>query len=351
MDALRLAAAAYGHKLRRIVTEARSDSVEAERNRAGFYERVWREAAEALGAVAEPLGSGVFEMIRGDVRVRVCGNESPIDNGVTLRIAGDKPLVHRMLQRIDVPVPRHVTCTTATVAKAFRFATELGGAVVIKPALGTGGGVGVTANVRGRGAMLRALAWARSYCADMMVEEQVEGELYRLLYFEGEMIDCVVRRAPTVVGDGRANIAELVRRENKARAAQGATLAQGLLWMDQDLHRELARQGLSPRSIPAQGARVRVKRVVNDNRGEDNETAELCPAIVEAGQRALRAVGARLAGIDVITTDPTRPLTETGGAVIEINTTPGYYYHYHKKDGRVPVAQLVLEKAFDEARR
>jgi cyanophycin synthetase len=351
MDGLRLAAAAYGHKLRRIVTEARSDSVEAERNRAAFYERVWREAADELGAVAEPLGSGVFEMARGNVRVRVCANESPLDNGVTLRIAGDKPLVHRMLMRAGIPVPRHAACTAATLGDAFRFAAELGGPVVVKPAFGTGGGVGVTANVRGRPSVLRALAWARSYCASMLVEEQMEGEIYRLLYFDGVLIDCVVRRAPVVTGDGRANIAELVRRENQARAAQGATLAQGLLWMDQDLHRELARQGMSPRSVPPEGMRVRVKRVVNDNRGEDNETAELCPAIVEAGQRAVQAVGARLAGIDVITADPTRPLEETGGAVIEINTTPGFYYHYHKKDGRVPVARLVLEKAFDDAGR
>ena len=40
----------------------------------------------------------------------------------------------------------------------------------------------------------------------------------------------------------------------------------------------------------------------------------------------------------MITPDPSVPLAEAGGAVIEVNTTPGYYYHYYKREGRVPVA-------------
>ena len=30
--------------------------------------------------------------------------------------------------------------------------------------------------------------------------------------------------------------------------------------------------------------------------------------------------------------------------IIEVNTTPGYYYHYYKREGRVPVATLILER-------
>ena len=38
------------------------------------------------------------------------------------------------------------------------------------------------------------------------------------------------------------------------------------------------------------------------------------------------------------------PLAESGGAVIEVNTTPGFHYHYHKNDGSFPVAVRVLEQ-------
>jgi cyanophycin synthetase len=128
-------------------------------------------------------------------------------------------------------------------------------------------------------------------------------------------------------------------------------MAQGLLWADQDLRRELAAQGLTLRSVPEAGRRIRVKRVINDNRAEDNETASLCPAAVESGRRAVAEIGLRLAGVDVITPDPSLPLDEARGAVIEVNATPGFYYHYHKKEGRLPVARHVLERALADSRR
>lgn len=340
-----LTAAAYAHKFTRRLAEARAEARGMEAARDAFYERVWRAAAEEAGCAIAPLGDGLFEIGSGNRLVRVCNNQSPFDSGITLRVAGDKPLVHRLLARAGVPVPRHVVCTLDERDKAFAFAREIGGPVVVKPASGTGGGVGITANVRGRAALLRAMILARSFHRRVLIEEQLAGDTYRLLYLDGELLDCVVRRPPTLVGDGRSTIARLIQAENEHRAQSGAQAAQGLLWADQDLRRELASQGLSLRSVPEAGRRIRAKRVINDNRGEDNETASLCPAAIEAARRAVAELGARLAGVDVITPDPDRPLDEARGAVIEVNTTPGFYYHYHKKGGPFPVARHVLERA------
>jgi hypothetical protein len=48
--------------------------------------------------------------------------------------------------------------------------------------------------------------------------------------------------------------------------------------------------------------------------------------------------------VDIITTDPTRPLAATGGVILEVNAPPNFYYHYHKRDGAVPVALHVLRR-------
>jgi hypothetical protein len=73
----------------------------------------------------------------------------------------------------------------------------------------------------------------------------------------------------------------------------------------------------------------------------------LCPAIIDAGQRAIRALGSRFAGIDLVTRDPARPLEETGGVFIEVNGTPNLYYHYNKSDGVYPAAAEVLRRVLD----
>jgi cyanophycin synthetase len=94
-----------------------------------------------------------------------------------------------------------------------------------------------------------------------------------------------------------------------------------------------------------------VKRVVNDNIGAENETAtdRLCDAVIDAGRTVANLLGLRLVGIDIITTDPSLPLHATGGAVIDVNGAPGFYYHYHKNDGRVPLASHILRGLFDYA--
>src|SRR5439155_20911874 len=86
----------------------------------------------------------------------------------------------------------------------------------------------------------------------------------------------------------------------------------------------------------------------NDNRIEDTETIRegLAPALVDASRRAASAVGLRVAGVDVITPDASKPLEEAGGVVAEVNGTPGIHHHYHVADAAnaTPVAVPILER-------
>jgi cyanophycin synthetase len=206
----------------------------------------------------------------------------------------------------------------------------------------------VTTGVRSRWQLARAAAAAGVYCEKILIERQVVGDNYRLLYLDGELLDAFVRRPPTVVGDGRLSIARLIRATNRERLRRGAAASQTLLTVDLDARRTLAKQGLSLRSVAAAGQRVSVKTVVNENRGDDNAPAEhlLCPSIVEAGALAVRALGARLAGVDVITPDPARSLASAGGVILEVNAPPNYYYHYQQPGGGCPVALHVLKRLF-----
>jgi cyanophycin synthetase len=155
----------------------------------------------------------------------------------------------------------------------------------------------------------------------------------------------VLRKPPTVIGDGRATVRSLVDRANEARLAMGASSAQFLLTIDLDMRNTLAAQGLALSSIPAAGELVTLKTAVNENGGLDNETAteSICESIVADGARAAAAVASRLAGVDVITNDATIPLAESGGVICEVNTTPGLYYHYHKADVPTAVGVPILE--------
>jgi D-alanine-D-alanine ligase-like ATP-grasp enzyme len=97
-------------------------------------------------------------------------------------------------------------------------------------------------------------------------------------------------------------------------------------------------------SVPKEGSSVALKAVINDNSQHDNVSAKhlLCKSIIEDGAAAAAAIGVRLAGIDVITPDPNVPLAQSGGVILEVNTTPSYHHHYYKRDGSYPVAVHLL---------
>lgn len=314
--------------------------------RARFYRSAWADAAASVGATVEELRDGLLDIRHGDLLLRVRDNLTSLDDPVTLAVAGDKPLVYRLLAARGLPVARHTVCHYDDLAAASVFAAGLGAPCVVKPALDSAAGAGVTTGVAGEAHLARAMARAGAWSDDVVVEEQAAGGNYRLLYLDGELLDAVLRGPPRVRGDGRSSIAQLVAADNADRARRGTDAAQSLVHADRDLKSTLSRQGLGLRSVPAAGDWVQVKTVVNDNRREDNQAAaaRLCGSLVEAGAAAAAAVGARLAGVDIITRDPGVSLAESGGVVLEVNTTPGYYYHYLRRGDGAPVATMILQR-------
>ena len=214
------------------------------KGRAEFYRSLWKEAAESCGGTARPLGGAVLEIRCRGVRVLVSDTLTSLDDPVTLRIAGNKPLVHELLGQRGIPVPRHVTCRFDDLDAAWCFASEHVGPVVVKPAWGTGAGEGITAAVSRRSDLAGAMARAGVYCADVVIEEQIEGDNYRLLYLDRELLDAVRRAAPSVRADGSSTIRQLIAAEIEDRRRGGMEVAQSLIDVDPEVRRALRAQGM-----------------------------------------------------------------------------------------------------------
>ncbi|HEY8665806.1 MAG TPA: hypothetical protein VIL86_04030 [Tepidisphaeraceae bacterium] len=318
----------------------------AGRHHEAFYVRTWHEAAAEIGASCRQLDGSIHEIELDGVRTLVTENVTAIDDPVMLLVLHDKPLTHRILQAEGLSVPKHAAFGLGDLQAALQFLQQTDRDCVVKPANGTGGGRGVTTGIRTRWQLACAAAAAACYSDELMIEEQIEGTNYRLLYLDGQLLDSFSRKPPAVAGDGASSIAALVRKHNDERLKSGSGMSQVLLSVDLDMRRTLARQGLSLRSVPPAGREITLKTVINENCGADNTTATkvLHPSIIEDGARAARALGARFAGVDMVIDDPTVPLAESGGVILEVNGTPNLYYHYNKKDGAFPVAVHLLRR-------
>jgi cyanophycin synthetase len=321
----------------------------ADRQLSSFYERVWREAAGQIGATVVDLGHNVLEIRFGDRWTRVRHNCSAIDDLAAHHIVRTKGLMHELLMSHGLPTPRHLEFSPGDLKEAAAFLERAQGPCVIKPACGTGGGLGVVTGIRTHWQLAMA-AWKASRWGDHpIIEEQVPGENYRLLFLDGKLIDVVKREPPSVVADGVGTIKQLIEKVNRERLGQLTAVSHSQIGIDLDVETTLQRQGLALRSIPPQGTKVQLKTVINDNSSHENVTAtgELCAEILEEAARAARLSGLRLAGVDIICADPSRSLRDGGGVILEVNSPPGYFWHYHKRDGSFPVALHVLRALFE----
>lgn len=336
--------------LRQAFKRRREEATVAERPAGGMrpgYREIWLDAARDLGAEATELGDGFMELRRGDTSVLVWNSWVPLDDAVTLRLAEDKILSRAKLEAAGLPVPEHALFELADLSPALDFLEARSSSCMVKPA-DSSGGSGATSGVREANGLLRACLRAARIGKKMLIETQVPGDLYRLLFLEGEFVDAVRRLPPRVTGDGRATIAELVAAENERRREVGAAQRMGLLRLDLDSLLTLEQAGLNPRSILGPGERLAVKTVVNQNSAEDNANVrdEVGESLVVDARAAVRALGVRLAGVDLITPDPSVSLKTAKGAILEVNGTPGLHYHYDvsNPEHAVPVAVPILER-------
>jgi len=311
------------------------------------YRRIWAQAAADLGAQLSELPDGRLQVRRGEVIVAFDRRRVAIDDPEVYRRLSDKVSAGRLLARAGVPVPACADFDPDDLAPALDFLATRGAPAVVKP-VGTGGGKGVTTGVSNCRQLERAARTAARHSARVLIETQAEGDVYRFLVLDGHVLDVVRRRPPHLTGDGRSSVRRLIAAENRRRLAAGGSAGWAVLKADLDSRITLERQNLDLRSVPPAGAIFQVKTVNNQARAQESVTvtepmsSELEVSVVAAAD----AIGLRLAGVDVMTTDLTRPLEGSGGVVLEVNRDPGLHHHYHVADPAraTRVATPILER-------
>ena len=351
LDVARSTGLGYARLRRSEAAELRAQGREP---RDSVYREIWEDACREVGAEYEQLSEEFAEMRRDGVRTRVRRQGTELDAEVTLELASHKGLVHGFLTGAGIPVPDHRAFRYRDLDAGLDFLRAAGGACVVKPGSGSGGGWGLAGNVRTPEQLARAVMNASRYSDEILIERQVEGDLHRILVLDGEVIDVVRRRSPTVEGDGRSTVAELIAAENRRRLDARGHAGLWPLRVDHDCLFALEARGQTLGAVPPSGALVTVKHVTNENRLEDNETvrSEIGAGVREESRKAAELVGLRCAGLDVIATDLSRSLAESGGVVLEVNGAPGLSHHYHVADRAqaTPVAVPILEKLLSRPR-
>ena len=179
---------------------------------------------------------------------------------------------------------------------------------------------------------------ASLFADELLLERMIFGETCRLLWLGGELIHAVRRRGVRITGDGRSTIGQLLARKGLGQVpfdliAQMTLEAQGL---SRDAVPENGREILV-RSLPAgESARHELRTVYNET-----ITHLIAPAMIEEIRPLLAAMENEIAGVDIVTNNPSVSLQESGGVMLEVNPGPGIHHHYISPQDRGPNAVAV----------
>ncbi len=280
------------------------------------------------------LGHGVNQR-------RIWTAETDRTSAIAEGISKDKDLTKNLLAMCGVPVPEGQVVDSP--AAAWAAAQDIGLPVCVKPSDGNRAR-GVSLDLSTQADVEAAYAIALEQGSEVIVERFIRGSEHRLLVVGDRMVAASQGETASVIGNGNNSVRELVDLQINADPRRGSdgSLPLELVKLRDNSPEvlELARQGLTPDSVPEASREVLVKRTGNMT---TDVTDVVHPDVAAQAVLAARMVGLDIAGVDVVTPDIRQPLANQG-VVVEVNAGPSLLMHLNPAVGQARhVGEAIAE--------
>jgi cyanophycin synthetase len=268
-------------------------------------------------------------------------------SNIGVELACDKEDTKYLLEQAEVEVPRgEIIRRESSLEDAIRYVRY---PIVIKPVNGNHGR-GITININNYEDALLAFIEAKKVSNSVIIEKYIKGNDYRLLVINHKLVAAAKRTPAQVVGDGKQTIQQLIDEVNSdPRRGYGHENVLTAISINELTMSLIRAKNYTLDTVLADGEIMQLKDTANLSTGGTAEdvTDIVHPANVFMAERISKIIDLDICGIDVSTTDISKPLAETGGAVLEVNAGPGFRMHLAPTSG-LPrnVAAPVIDKLF-----
>jgi cyanophycin synthetase len=291
------------------------------------------------------LGYGVHQK-------RIRATIASTTSNIAVDIACDKEETKNLLLAAEVPVPQGVIIRDEEDLN--RAIDKLGFPLVLKPVDGNHG-KGATTDITDKAGAVKALADAQKFGRNIICERFITGFDFRVLVINYKFICAALRTPAAVTGDGKSSIQQLIDETNyDPRRGYGHEKVLTQITVDHNTLRQLDMKGYTLETIPPVDELVLLKPTANLSTGgtSTDVTDEVHPANIFMCERIARIVGLDICGIDIMAADLRSPISENGGAILEVNAAPGFRMHVEPATGLArnvaePVVDMLFPKGSD----
>ncbi|HLV38971.1 cyanophycin synthetase [Xanthomarina sp.] len=270
-------------------------------------------------------------------------------SSIGVELACDKEDTKFLLEQAEVEVPKgDIIRRERSLEDA---CNHVGFPLVIKPVDGNHGR-GITVDIQNYDDALIAFHHAKESSRNgaIIVEKFIKGDDYRLLVINNRLVAAAKRTPAHVIGDGKSTVQELIDEVNRdPRRGYGHENVLTQITVNELTEAIIKDAGYSLGSVIPNEEMLILKDTANLSTGGTAEdvTDIVHPSNISMAERISKIIDLDICGIDIATTDISKPLSETGGAVLEVNAGPGFRMHLAPTKG-LPrnVAGHVIDKLF-----
>ncbi|MBM7621369.1 cyanophycin synthetase [Bacillus tianshenii] len=246
----------------------------------------------------------------------------------------DKDMTKTLLRGAGLPVPAGVVVSNEY--DLLKSAEKIGYPLVIKPLNGRQG-QNIITDIQNDTDLLAAFHCVYKERTHYILERYYKGMDYRFLVVNHELVAASLRLPPTVVGDGKRTIRELIEEENlNPLRGDGHEKAMSKIPLDDRTAVHLEKIGYSLESVLGCGQALEVLGNANLSTGGSaiDVTDDVHPDYRRMAVSAAEAVGLDVAGIDILSTDVSLAYEKDEAAILEVNAAPGIRMHIYPSRGK-----------------
>lgn len=274
-----------------------------------------------------------------------------INTGSAMEVSRDKNYSSFFLRRFGYRTPKEQTffsdswCrnlkSTRNLAAACRFAKILGYPVILKPNNLSQGRL--VTKVRSAQELKTAARKILAGSQIFLVQEFIQGRDYRIVVLDNEIISAYERFPLCVVGTGKDSVSALLKKKQRLFEKTGRDTR--IDFKDFRIAWKLRSQGLRFTSIIPRGKEILL--LDNANLSTGGESKDVTPLVHKDYKKLVVAItkdmGLRLCGVDLLTSDITKPL-DPSHVVLEINAAPGLDHYASAGRTQKKIVEELYEK-------
>lgn len=269
---------------------------------------------------------------------RITEKSFGLNSTKTINLSRNKSKTIKKLSQHHLPVPQQIIVHSVkeylSVCQSARWRIPQ----VIKPLTGQKGQF-VFLNIKnkksGQSAVKEVL---KNYSDGCLIESYHPGNDYRFFVLNFKVIAVSQRLAPTITGDGKSTIKQLIDQENSRRFKLWQTTGRRLLnrlrnWPRLSWYLHL--QGTSLLAVLPKNKTITLYPIPNFSTGGSVKTIPIKsvpPSLIRLAETAAKIIGLKICGVDMV-----------GNTIIELNSDPGLRLHDWPNQGKSQhVAETIL---------